>query len=214
MPTSAIQTKPVASAIPTNAAPSFIVNPATVSPDLRLGSDLSDWPRYLSFTTQVEIQDISNPSIKYPNLEAAIASAMYQKASTSPDLGPTLFSVGGTIHQKFAALREKMTNPSDIITSEDSEVKEFRSQAGKRKNYNWDQGKWDSIRNDVYKSYLAQRYTSDARFRTMIQTIKQKGGKIVFANGDKATELGVGIHKDTGAIVGGDNLIGKWMMAL
>ena len=45
----------------------------------------------------------------------------------------------------------------------------------------------------------------------MIDAIRAKGGEIQVVNGKAYNELGVGM-RDDGVIVGGDNLIGKWMM--
>jgi hypothetical protein len=65
---------------------------------MRLGPELADWPRYLSFVTRIlpdGLGDLADPSIKYPSMEAAIASAKYQKASKRPELGAQLFRVEG-----------------------------------------------------------------------------------------------------------------------
>ena len=209
-----LQTGP---ATPVSATAPFIVNPNTRIPDSRLGPDLTDWPRYMSFTTQIEMTDMAESNIKYPNIEAAIASAMYQYATNKPELGPQLFGVQGSIHQKFVKERDKMTSER-IPASEDSEVSSIRVAAGAKKRTSlhavWDQVAWDNARDRVYQTYLAQRYDTDSRFHKMIDAINLQGGRILFANGEEPTYLGVGIKKIDGTITGGDNAVGEWMMSL
>jgi hypothetical protein len=79
----------------------FLLNAATREPDMRLGAELADWPRYLTLGIQAEIADLSDPTVKYPSVEAAIAAAKYQKATDKAELGASLFRVEGAIHQKF-----------------------------------------------------------------------------------------------------------------
>ena len=203
----------------------FLVNAANNEPDLRLGPDLASWPRYLSLGTQVEIADLDNPAVKYPSIEAAIASAKYQKATADPvlgaKLGPLLFGVSGATHQKFEGERQKLRStgaPAEAIAkSVDDEVAMVRtaSSAAKMKIYKaiWDQEKWLAVRADVYQAYLAQRYATDAQFKAMIDAIKTRGGEILYVNGVDPSYLGIGLRID-GSLSGGDNMIGKWMMAL
>jgi hypothetical protein len=204
----------------------FLINAATKEPDLRLGAELSDWPRYMSLGIQVEIADLSDPSIKYPSIEAAIAAAKYQKATDKPELGAALFRVEGAIHQKFETERGKLTAtgaPAEALAkSVDDEVAMMRIATGKAKlkayKATWNQDAWDAQRDGVYQAYLAQRFATDARFRTMIEAIKMQiaaepQNVIMFVNGVDPSYLGVGVRVD-GSIAGGENMIGKWMQAL
>jgi hypothetical protein len=204
----------------TQAAP-FIVNAATKTPDLRLGPDLQDWPRYLSLGMPVELTDPTVPGVVYPSVEAAIASAKYQRATDKPDLGPQLFRVEGAIHQKFAGERAKLVAAGGaeeaIAKTYDDEVSTMRvmSGAAKMKAYKatWDKTAWDAVKMDAYRTYIAQRAEKDERFRTMLAAIKAAGGELLFANGTEVNELGVGVRVD-GSVVGGENKIGKLMMDL
>jgi hypothetical protein len=199
----------------------FLINAATKEPDQRLGPDLADWPRYMSLGTQVEIADLSDPTIKYPSLEAAIASAKYQKATDKPELGPSLFRVEGAIHQKFEKEREKLVAtgaPVEALAkSVDDEVAMVRVASGKNKmkSYKaaWNQDAWDTQKDGVYQAYLAQRFATDGRFRAMVSAAKTQGGELMFVNGVDPSYLGVGVRID-GSIAGGDNMIGKWIAAL
>jgi predicted NAD-dependent protein-ADP-ribosyltransferase YbiA (DUF1768 family) len=174
----------------------------------------------MSLGTLVEISDLTTPAIKYPSIEAAIASAKYQRATDKPDLGPQLFRVEGAIHQKREAERTKYRadgNQAALAKSMDDQVSDVRVQSGvnKMKAYKatWNKEAWDAQKLDVYRDYLQQRYDTDARFRQMIDTIRVAGGEILFANGTEVNELGVGVRVD-GSIVGGENKIGKLMMGL
>jgi predicted NAD-dependent protein-ADP-ribosyltransferase YbiA (DUF1768 family) len=197
----------------------YRVDPSTVTPDLRLGAELSDWPRYMSTGTLIEIADSVNPAIKYPSVEAAIASAKYQRATTAkPDLGPKLFSVEGSVHQKYDAERVKAAGDEAAIRrATDDQLAMTRTVSGRNsvKKYKaeWNQSQWDAARDEVYRTYLSERYRVDARFRTMVQAIKEKGGEILFVNGVDPSQLGVGVRVD-GSLAGGDNLVGKWIMDL
>jgi len=206
-----------------NVAP-FLINAANREPDMRLGADLSDWPRYLTLGIQTEIADLSDPTVKYPSVEAAIAAAKYQKATDKAELGASLFRVEGAIHQKFEKEREKLRSAppelrslANIDKSVDDEVSLVRVSSGvnKMKSYKaaWNKDAWETQRDGIYKAYMAQRFATDARFRAMVEAIKAAGGEILFVNGVEPSYLGVGVRID-GSIAGGDNMIGKWMMSL
>jgi len=206
--------KPVSVSVPVSRP--FLIQP-TAPDDARLGPALADWPRYLSLSTQKEeIVDLSNPAIRYPSMEAAIASAKYQKASDRPDLGPQLFRVEGTIHQSYVKKREGL-GPEAIIKSIEDETMATRVASGqaKMKAYKatWNAEAWNAQKMDMYKAYLEQRFTTDSRFREMIQAIQTRGGEIMFVNGVDPSDIGIGVRKD-GSIAGGDNKIGKVMQNL
>ena len=76
----------------------------------------------------------------------------------------------------------------------------------------WDEAKWLTERDAVYRAYLTQRFDTDARFRAMIEAIRGRG-EIMFVNGVDPSYLGVGVRID-GSISGGENMVGKWMMGL
>jgi hypothetical protein len=197
--------------------PPLLIN--NKEPDQSLGTELADWPRYMTLGTQVEIADLSDPSVKYPSLEAAIAAAKYQKATDKPELGASLFRVEGAIHQKFANEREKLAAtgapPEAMAKSVDDEVAMVRIASGKAKmkayKATWNEEAWAAERAAIYQAYLAQRFATDARFKMMIEA--SRGRELMFVNGVDPSYLGVGVRID-GSISGGENMIGKWMMAL
>jgi hypothetical protein len=193
----------------------YFINP-TASDDARLGPALADWPRYLSLAAQVEIVDLGDATIRYPSIEAAIASAKFQKATDKAALGPQIFRVEGSIHQSYVRKRESLAPPALPKSIEDeSTAVRVASSPGKIKAYGavWNPEAWTAQKMDLYRAYLQQRFTADARFREMIVAIKEKGGNILFVNGTDANELGVGVRKD-GSLAGGENKIGKLMQIL
>jgi hypothetical protein len=197
----------------------YIVNLDNPEPDMRLGAAYADWPRYLSLGMWVDVPDVTDPAIVYPSLEAAIASAKYQRATlmpgAGPNLGPQLFKVGGTIHQGLMA---KADRPAAMK----EEVSVVRTASGKAKmtaqGVTWNPEMWTVQRETVYKQYLAKRHSIDERFREMLSAIRTKGGEILYANGKVHNDLGVGIKAD-GSVsdvpIGAEqNMIGRWMMEL
>jgi hypothetical protein len=199
----------------------FLVDFMKKTPDLRLGEGLKDWPRYMSLATLVEISDRTDPTIKYPSVEAAIASARYQVASNKPDLGARFFRVEGTIHQRFEENRQKDQREgrdADVIEKHtENQLGATRIESGKNKmrtqGATFDDAAWLAAREEVYRDYIKRRYDVDARFRAMIDAIRTAGGEILFANGKEPNALGVGVLDD-GTIVGGENIVGKIMMGL
>jgi hypothetical protein len=170
-------------------APPFYVNPASAGNDTRLGPELADWPRYLSFVTRVMpdgLGDLADPAIKYPTMEAAIASAKYQKASKRPELGSQLFRVEGVNHQKYEKDREAANGDAALIRkADDAEAANTRVAAGKAKmnsgyRAEWNPEAWEAQKVDLYKAYLAERFKADERFRVILAAIKGQEGVISY----------------------------------
>jgi len=209
------------------AAGPYLVDATVKTPDLRLGPELADWPRYLTLGMQPEgvvITDLSDPTIKYPSVEAAIASAKFQKAATgvgAAEMGPMLFREDGAIHQKYLAERMALAStgapPEAIAKSIDDEVAAVRIASGaakmKSRKVVWNIEAWTAQREAIYRGYLSKRFTADPRFRAILMAIKATGGEILFANGTEPSYLGVGVRID-GSIAGGENMVGKWLMSL
>jgi predicted NAD-dependent protein-ADP-ribosyltransferase YbiA (DUF1768 family) len=195
----------------------FVVQATNRVPDLRLGAEFADWPRYLSLEALAMLTDTKDPSIKYPTVEAAICSAKYQLATNRPELGPTFFRMEGDIHQKAEANREKLTDPDAIAKTLNEEAARMRELTSKsmRSAYKatWNQEIWDSQKESVYKAYLHQRFLTDARFRTMIEMIQSRRGEIAVAYSADPVTLGVSLNPDK-TVAGGENRLGKWLMEL
>jgi hypothetical protein len=200
----------------------YIVDSTNKAGDGRLGAELGDWPRYMSMLIPIELTDMMDPTIVYPNMEAAIASAKYQYSTNMPKKGPELFNKNGSIHQKAESVRASLRStgaPQEAIDkSYDDEVTDIRVYSSKNKitkSYkgDWNVDAWNAQKESVYRTYFKQRYVKDERFRAMIDAVKAKGGQILYANGTAAeNEMGVGVVD--GKVVGGQNRIGVWMSEL
>jgi len=196
----------------------YLVSLQRGEPDNRLGDAYSDWPTYMAVGALSELLDRENPATKYPSMEAAIMSAKYQIGTDKKSMGPTLFRTEGAIHQQYEKERTKI----DRATEPEKYDKTILDEMGTIRNWDprlkekpmkmrWTSTDWLAQREVVYRGYLKQRYDRDARFRAMVDAIRAKGGQILIENGTEPSELGVGVRADR-SIVGGDNLIGKWMM--
>ncbi len=197
------------------------------APDDRLGPALSDWPRYMSLGTLVPggIQDHFTPggSARFPSVEAAIAAAKYQVATDKPALGPQLFAVDGALHQKFETARAKPgANMEETV---DNQIKQTRLASAKAKmtalKAAWQPDTWNDRKDIVYRTYLKERYDTDAKFKQMVDKAVESGLPVMLVNGSEYNELGVGLKEDgtmaldpEGNPTGGKNLIGKWIMEL
>jgi predicted NAD-dependent protein-ADP-ribosyltransferase YbiA (DUF1768 family) len=206
-----------------------LINPEIKTPDLRLGEPFSDWQYYLSFRPLIELSDIEDPSVKYPSMIAAISAAMYQFGSEDPpgDSGRgkrtahTIFSVGGDLHQSEEAKRAKLRSEgkltqAEFIKSVDKQATQTNLLATLKSNRElykiyFIQSKWDAMKEQIYRHYLTQRFSLDAKFRGMLTAMR--GGTFLFGYGEKPSYIGVGVSK-TGEVVGGENTVGKIMMEL
>jgi hypothetical protein len=205
----------------------LFIDSAIRTPDDRLGPALSDWPRYMSLGTLVPggIQDHFTPggSARFPSVEAAIAAAKYQVATDKPALGPQLFAVDGALHQKFETARAKPgANMEETV---DNQIKQTRLASAKAKmtalKAAWQPDTWNDRKENVYRTYLKERYDTDAKFKQMVDKAVESGLPVMLVNGSEYNELGVGLKEDgtmaldpEGNPTGGKNLIGKWIMEL
>ncbi len=202
---------------PTVAEAPFLVSIDVTEPDMRLGDALSDWPQYLvTGYPSVELSDMFGgvAGLKFPSIDAAVSGAKYQLATNKPELAAKDLSVDGVLFQQYLNKKAAGGSKADM----DAELKKiitiFRTLGANdkiAKRATFEPDKWLTNRASVYKAYIKQRYETDARYRAMIDAIRAKGGEIQIANGATYNELGVGVRPD-GTVVGGDNLIGKWMM--
>jgi hypothetical protein len=202
----------------------LLINPANKELDSRLGDDLNDWPRYMSLGTLTGLKNLFTPGATetiFPSIEAAVAAAKYQVATDKPELGPQIFGVQGTLHQKFEAERKRLAGNSEALAKTvDDQVSQTRILSGKAKiksfKATWNQEAWDDNKEMVYKKYLAERFKVDDKFREMVIRVtavaKDTGTSLMLVNGNEPNELGVGLKE--GVVVGGENKVGKWIMEL
>jgi hypothetical protein len=201
-----------------------------VNDDMRLGPEFKDWQRYLTLYAQFEIEDVADPTVKYPSVEAAMAAFKLNSAAPDPaaakppvpNYGTKQYRVEGSNHQEYerkrAALRKdgvedwkqfEKYNYQEAIAIR----KSCLSTAFKGYGLLWNKEQWDATKMDMYRAYLKQRFDRDERFRAMLQAIAARGGEILYANGKEPSDIGVGVNV-AGEIVGGGNAIGQIMTRL
>jgi hypothetical protein len=208
-------TEPAAAAAPVGGRALLkFYNGAALKDELKVGR--KDWARYISPSTQSRLRDLNDPSIVYPSLEAAFASAMYQLGTNKPELGATLFSTTSTIHQTMmkalasepeASDKRKADIQEDALISIRNQIKPVEI---KRTGAKYNETKYLEGRDAVMQAYIQQRYDTDAEFKRILDAVKAKNAILVYYNGPKASELG-GLVKEEGRIEG-QNKIGIMYM--
>lgn len=208
-------TEPAGAAAPVGGRPLLkFYNGAALKDELKVGR--KDWARYISPSSQSRLRDLNDPSIIYPSLEAAFASAMYQLGTNKPELGATLFSTTSTIHQTMmkalasepdASDKRKAELQEDALIAVRTQIKPAEI---KRTGAKYNEAKYLEGRDAVMQAYIQQRYDTDAEFKRILDAVKAKNAILVYYNGPKASELG-GLIKDEGRIEG-QNKIGIMYM--
>ena len=181
--------------------------------------------RWISPGSFFPIEDPTNPAEKYPSIEHFLAAMRYKVATDKPGLAQSLFGADGTIHQKFLRQRsaevgvgagaKPLTDDRDaeIIVEELKEVHtEMRPAAMKRWKAKFDDAKWSAVKDDLLKEAVRQRWTKDARFRTIVEAAKQQGKYLLFYTGSANSENG-GKRTNTG-VLEGENKLGKAIMEI
>jgi hypothetical protein len=205
----------------------YLVRWENAEPDQRLGAEYMDWPRYLTLETPFETEDLTDPTVKYPSVFAAVLAARFQRAMDPADkaatLAKTFFSTTGKIHTAFEASRARAAktgaSAAELAKTILDEKNTMMIAVGKAKlkaeGLTFKADEWNAVKEGIYRAYLRQRFERDDRFREAVEAIQAKGGVILYANGKEAegNELGVGVRVD-GTVVGGENKIGRWMLEL
>jgi len=159
----------------------------------------------------------------YPSMEHFLAGMKYKVATDKPSLAQSLFGSQGTIHQKF--LRQKQaeigvgagakplteSREAALLVEEMKEVHaESRQAAMKKWKAKFDEGKWNSVKDDLLENAVQQRWTKDARFHTIVETAKQQGKYLLFFTGSASSEYGGKRTKE--GYLEGENKLGKAIM--
>jgi predicted NAD-dependent protein-ADP-ribosyltransferase YbiA (DUF1768 family) len=205
-------------------APSEVLQFYQESPTLdrlKIGDKLA--LRWISPGSPFPIQDPVTPSETYPSIEHFLAAMRYKVATDKPGLAQALFGPTGTIHQKFLRQRDAergvgvgakaLTDDRDaeLITEELKEVHgEMRLTGLKKRGAKFDEGKWNSVKDDLLKEAVRQRYSKDARFRTILDAAKQQGKTLLFFTGSASSEYGGKQTREK--TLEGENKLGKAMM--
>ncbi len=178
--------------------------------------------KWLSFSSHFPIKDTDRT--EYPSAEHYYYAMKFKLASNKPDLAKTLFSQAGTIHQEFQRTRITETMNGTRALSEERElalVKEerkkvlnvFTQKEIKAFGVVFDEGKWMTERDKVLEYALQQRYELDARYRKIIEKVKELGLYLLY---DTGTVFGaeLGGKRKSDKTIDGENKVGKIMMKL
>jgi mRNA (guanine-N7-)-methyltransferase len=179
--------------------------------------------RWISPGTPFSIYDPATPSETYPSIEHFLAAMRYKVATDKPGLAQALFGQHGTIHQKFLTQRsaeigvgagaKPLSDDRDakLLVDEMKEIHdEMRGVAMKKWKAKFDESKWSSVKDDLLKEAVRQRWEKDARFRTILEAAKQQGKFLLFYTGSASSEYG-GKRTQEGYLEG-ENKLGKAIM--
>jgi predicted NAD-dependent protein-ADP-ribosyltransferase YbiA (DUF1768 family) len=188
---------------------------------LKIGDKLA--LRHISPGTPFIVTDPVTPTETYPSIEHFMAAMRYKVASDKPGLAQALFSPTGRIHQKFLRQRDsekgvgagakQLTDDreAELIAEELKEVHNEMRLTGMKKNAaKFDEAKWNGVKDDLLKEAVRQRYSKDARFRTILEAAKQQGKTLLFYTGSASSEYGGKQTKEK--YIEGENKLGKAMM--
>lgn len=167
-----------------------------------------EWKMWLTPFALSPIKDWKDPSIVYPSMEAAIGSAKFQVASNKPELGPKLFSDTGVVHQKYEAKRiAKKEDAHELMEKEGTEYRKMTTPSEMKKvGATFDQAAWNKERDSILDAYVKQRMQTDARFRKIVEKLKEKSARIVYFIPYVVSDLSA---KITGDVIDGENALGK-----
>jgi SAM-dependent methyltransferase len=172
------------------------------------------WRRYISTVAPFNYKDRMDPSIVYPNLEAALASAKLQVASKRPELGPQLFSVTGNLHQELVPEITAAGTDEDVLFDlAEREVKgifaALKPKALKEVGVKKIEGEaWAAQQEEILVDYVRQRFEGDVKFQTILAALGAQKARLVYsyaASGD----LAGGVEDET---ITGPNLYGRALM--
>ena len=174
--------------------------------------------RWLAPNAPFPLKDTDGGSeTTYPSLDHYIGGMMYKLATTIPATGVSLFSRDGSIHQQYVGQRLTETDggtkplPEDrdyaLLEDESKDVKAaMRAATVKKYKGVFDEAKWATVKDQVLRDGLTQRWETDARLRRIVEAVRNQGKILLFYTPGAATNMG-GIRRDDGTIEG-DN---KWM---
>ena len=176
--------------------------------------------RWLSPSAPFPLKD---GDVIYPSLDHYIGGMMYKLASTIPQTGVSLFGRDGSIHQQYVRQRLEETAggtkplPEDrdyaLLEDESKDVKAaMRPATVKKYKGLFDDAKWATVKEQVLRDGLTQRWETDARMRRIVEAVRNQGKILLFYTPGAATNMG-GIRRDDGTIEG-DNKVGEILMSL
>jgi hypothetical protein len=193
---------------------------------LKLGDN--NMGRWIGLGGRFPVPDPDDPSITYPTVVHFMAGMKLKKGTTKPDLGRTLMSTTGKIHQDFMTKRRaeggvklESARDFDLLKEELSEV-----QRALNKTYlraygiaNVDDTKWVPVKDEMLRYALNYRWTRDERFRKGVEAAKDEGKYMLYAATaevsakNSAAELS-GVRSPATGKITGENKVGRFIMEI
>jgi len=179
--------------------------------------------RWLAPNAPFRILDKSTePPVEYPSMEHYLAGMKYKLGANKPELAVSLFSRTGTIHQEFLRIRLSETGAGKRKLPEDREYEllaeerekildESRPPVIRRYKATFDEAKWSSVKDDVLKDAVKQRWEEDKEFQDIVNAARLKGKYLLYYS-TATNDLG-GVRRPDGRIEG-ENKVGKYIMEL
>lgn len=188
--------------------------------ELKIGN--KNWRRVLSTYAPFPFKDPSNAAIVYSCLEAALGSAKFAVASNKPELGPSLFSEAGTIHQRFVARKQEATGGKRALSAEEATMfieeegnayRDAQKGAGFRKvGATFNEEAWAAAEERVLAEFLRRRFEGDAVFREILAAVNSIRARLVYYTAGSSTSMSGAIRAD-GSIEGA-NKYGRALLRL
>jgi hypothetical protein len=152
-----------------------------------------------------------------------MAGMIYKYGKTNPELGKTLFSREGTIHQAYLRKRKlEMKDESvtlsygkdhELIKEELNDIKaELRPAAFKKHNVVFNESTYLVKKDELLQKAVEQRYKKDERMRKILEAARKSGKYLLYYMPGGIKNLG-GMRKASG-IIEGDNKLGRIYMSL
>lgn len=192
---------------------------------LRIGDKFAQ--RWIAPGSPFPIED-PDPRSKgdiYPSIEHFMAAMRYKLATDPPKAGlaQSIFGQHGSIHSKYKTQRNAEVGvgagAKALSDARDTELRveelkevhtEMRAAAMKKWKTKFDEAKWNEVKQELLENAVQQRWTKDARFRTIVEAAKQQGKYLLFFTGSALSEYGGKRTKD--GYLEGQNLLGKAIM--
>lgn len=181
--------------------------------------------RWLALNALFPIRDPEEEDVVYPSIEHFMAGMIMKKATKKPSLAKTLFSSTGSIHARFQGIRSQKVGKRGILSDKDYyEILEDETsavaQALKKSELRAfgvkvDDTVWNSIKNDMLRIGLTERWERDAVLKDIVENARTMGKYILYYTGSAASDIGGTIVKEGVQYkIAGENKVGKLIMEL
>jgi predicted NAD-dependent protein-ADP-ribosyltransferase YbiA (DUF1768 family) len=180
--------------------------------------------RWLAPSARFPIEDPEDKTV-YPTVEHYMGGMRAKLATDKPELGKSLFSREGTVHQKFLADRLALTNAGTKPLSEEEDARILEAEIAavkdamrtpylKRYKATVDEAKWATVKDGVIDEAISQRWTKDARFRKIVEAARDRGKYLLYYTPGSTTSNVGGVRSLATGRIEGENKIGRVMMEL